>query len=77
MKLSTIALAGALALSGTWSSTCAFAQAGDGGGTGMESAQMSGGGYSMRGSRSAFAFMFHRGRGAHGFRKSHHRIEQR
>jgi hypothetical protein len=68
MKLSTIALAGALALSSSY----AFAQTGDGGGTGVESAQMSGGGggYRMRGFRGAFGAMIHPSRGAHGFRKS-------
>jgi len=70
MKLSTIALAGALVLSSTY----AFAQAGEGD---AGYAGMSGGGYG-RGFSSAFGAMTHTGRmggHTHGNRRSDHHVE--
>jgi hypothetical protein len=65
MKITTIALAAALAKS----SSLAFAQAGEGDANYAGSAEMSGGSYGVRGFSSAYGAMIH-SRHVHGSRKS-------
>jgi hypothetical protein len=72
MKITTIALASALAMS----SSLAFAQAGEGDANFAGSAQMSGGGYGASGFSSAYGAMVHFGRigrNPHGHRKPERR----
>ena len=68
MKMTTIALAAVLAMS----SSLAFAQAGEGDANYAGAAEMSGGGYGVRGFSSAYGAMIHH-RHVHRSRKSDHR----